>query len=218
MYRLIIRGFNFVYRKSAVVFEFFLLSIPYFRFIKDTQSLQFRITFKLWFFQKILGFNRETYWPVHFTSKINQFKNILVGVESNPGCEPGCYIQGIGKVTIGDYTRIAQNVGIISSNHDLYDNSQHISNSTVVIGSYCWIGMNSVILPNVKLGDFTIVGAGSVVTKSFEDGFCVIGGNPARIIKSLEKSSCIRYKSDNEYIGYLRKDVFQQYRQSNLWV
>jgi acetyltransferase-like isoleucine patch superfamily enzyme len=172
----------------------------------------------MWFMQKVLGFNRKVYWPVHFTSKINQYKHIVIGVETNPGYEPGCYIQGIGKVYIGDYTRIAQNVGIISSNHDLYDSSRHDHSSVVKIGSYCWLGMNSVILPNVTLGDFTIVGAGSVVTKSFPEGYCVIAGNPAKLIKQLDKDRCKPYKNEPEYIGFVPKEKFEDFRKRNLWI
>ena len=60
-----------------------------------------------------------------------------------------------------------------------------MSPEDIVLGEQCWIGMNSVILPGVKLGIHTIVGAGSVVTKSFEDGFCIIAGNPAKIIRKI---------------------------------
>lgn len=56
-----------------------------------------------------------------------------------------------------------------------------------MIGRNCWIGMNAVILPGVKLGDYTIVGAGAVVTHSFPEGYCVIGGVPAKKIKDLDK-------------------------------
>ncbi len=171
----------------------------------------------MWFFQKILGFNRDVYWPVHFTSKINQYKNIVIGVDTSPGYEPGCYIQGIGKVFIGDYTQIAQNVGIISSNHDVYDNSKHL-NSEVRIGRYCWIGMNAIILPGVVLGDYTIVGAGSVVTKSFESGYKVIAGNPAKEIRQLDRKQCVDYAVDNEYIGFIKKSEFEDYRGKKLWI
>ncbi|HTN46489.1 MAG TPA: acyltransferase [Flavipsychrobacter sp.] len=214
---LIIRLWNFACRKTRSFFYTVLYSIPYFSFIKNTSQTQVPITLGMWWNQKIRGRNKGVYWPVHPSSKINQYKNIIIGVETSPGYEPGCYIQGIGTVYIGDYTQIAQNVGIISSNHDLYDNSVH-HKEEVRIGNYCWLGMNSVILPGVNLGDFTVVGAGSVVTKSFPDGHCVIAGNPAKIIKTLEKDKCVRYKSEHEYIGFIPKSRFEAYRKNNLWI
>jgi acetyltransferase-like isoleucine patch superfamily enzyme len=171
----------------------------------------------MWFLQKVLGFNRNAYWPVHFTSKVTGYRNIYAGVDTSPGYESGCYIQGIGKIFVGDYTQIARNVGIISANHDLYDNRKH-SAGEVRIGKYCWIGMNSVILPCVVLGDFTIVGAGSVVTKPFPDGYCVIGGSPARVLKELNPEQCVRYKNENEYNGYVHSSNFSLFRESQLWV
>lgn len=91
--------------------------------------------------------------------------NIFIGIDTSPGYMPGCYIQGNGKIYIGDYTQVASNVGIISANHDIYDSENII---TLLYQSENIVDRtNSVILPNVVLGDFTIVGAGSVVTKSF---------------------------------------------------
>ncbi|GJQ03941.1 acyltransferase [Capnocytophaga canimorsus] len=135
-------------------------------------------------------------------------------IDTNPRYSPGCYIQGGGRVYIGDYTQIAPNVGIISSNHDLYDSREKVRKE-VVIGKYCWIGMNAMILPGVKLGDFTIVAAGTVVTKSFEEGYCVIGGNPARKIKELDKEKCIPFKNKYEYHGYIPKKKFLKFCQNN---
>jgi acetyltransferase-like isoleucine patch superfamily enzyme len=51
------------------------------------------------------------------------------------------------------------------------------------VGSNCFIGANSVILPGIKIGNSCIVGAGSVVTKDVPDN-SIVGGNPARVIKS----------------------------------
>jgi acetyltransferase-like isoleucine patch superfamily enzyme len=185
------------------------------RKIAETKGTQTPITFKMWFFQKVLGFNRRVYWPVHFTSIVSGHKNIYAGIDTCPGYMPGCYIQAIGNIYIGDYTQISANVGIITANHDLHDSRKHIINK-VSIGKYCWIGMNTMILPGVKLGDHTIVGAGSVVTKSFTDGYCVIAGNPAKIIKTLDKDKLVTHKCRHEYNGYIKHSEFNDFIDKNL--
>lgn len=50
------------------------------------------------------------------------------------------------------------------------------------IGSRCFIGGGSIILPGVTVGDESIVGGGSVV---FEDvpARCIVVGNPARVLR-----------------------------------
>ena len=186
-----------------------------FRFIRETRHTQTPATFGLWFQQRIMGKNRFAYWPVSTKSLVYHPENIYAGIETAPGLMPGCYIQGVGKIYIGDYTQIAPNVGIISANHDLYDNRQHLDKE-VYIGKYCWLGMGSIILPGVRLGDYTIVAAGSIVTKSFEEGFCVIGGNPAVVIKKLEQEKCVFHKSKYEYNGYIPAHKFEKFRKRHL--
>jgi acetyltransferase-like isoleucine patch superfamily enzyme len=139
------------------------------------------------FCRYLLRINAHVTWPVHFTSRVVAPEKVLRGRCSYPGDMPGCYIQAINGIVIGDYTIIAPNVGIISANHDLQDFQQHVEAAPIHIGSYCWIGMNAVILPGVELGDRTIVGAGSIVTSSFPEGHCIIGGNPARLLRSLKE-------------------------------
>lgn len=185
-----------------------LTYLPVFKHIIRTSRTAAPITLKTWFIQKVLGFNKKAYWPVHFTSFISSPQNIFIGVGSAPGLSPGCYIQGGGKIYIGDYTLVAPNVGIISANHDVYNNSQHIK-SEVRIGNYCWIGMNAVILPNVHLGDFCVVAAGSIVTKSFS-AYSVVAGNPARLIRTLEADKCLRFENEYKYHGYLTEKQYQR--------
>lgn len=194
-----------------------LIRIPYFRFIRETVDYQCPITFGRWYRHKFLniGGNRSAYWPVHPTSTVTNPANIYAGVDTCPGLMGGCYIQGIGKIYIGDYTQIASNVVIVSANHDLYDTRKHIP-SDVKIGKYCWLGAGAMVMPGVEIGDFTIVGAGSIVTKSFPHGHCVIAGNPARIIKNLEPEKCIPYKNKVEYNGYILKSKFEAYRKAKL--
>lgn len=100
-----------------------------------------------------------------------------------------------GHIYIGKGTWIAQNVGIITTNHDLMNLEEHLPPKDVHLGKACWIGMNSMILPGVTLGDHTVVGAGSVVTKSFPEGYCVIAGNPARLIKTMNAEDIIKNKT-----------------------
>lgn len=175
------------------------------RMFFETRDTQTPVRFKMWFIQKILGFNRSVPWPVHFTSRVVCPNNINAGVETCPGYMPGCYIQADNGITIGDYTQIAPSVGIISANHDVHDNRRHLKSEPIVIGKYGWIGMGAKILPGVRLGDFTIVGAGAVVTKSFPEGYCVLGGSPAKVMKLLDKEKCVRHKSSYEYIGFKPK-------------
>jgi acetyltransferase-like isoleucine patch superfamily enzyme len=201
------------------IFIVLITRLPYFRFIRETADYQCTVSFGFWFNQKVLnvGGNKKAYWPVHWTSQVYDADQILVGVDSCPGIMKGCYIQGKGKITIGDYTQLAPNVVIVSANHDVYDTRKHIP-APVQIGNYCWIGAGAKIMPGVKLGDWTIVGAGAVVTRSFPEGHCIIGGVPAVMIKPLEKEKCIPYKNKIAYNGYIRSDKFEKYRKKYLKV
>jgi acetyltransferase-like isoleucine patch superfamily enzyme len=183
-----------------------------------SQFSQNMITFRIYFIQKILGFNKNCYWPVHHSSTVQCPQNILIGIDTAPGIMNSCYIQGYGGIIIGDYTQVGPGVGIISKNHDpknIYEyNSEKFP--SIKIGSYCWLGMNSIILPGVELGDFTIVGAGSIVTKSVKEGYCIIAGNPARVIKKLNKDECVKFKLDVEYHGYISNINFTNFRNKYL--
>jgi len=141
-------------------------------------------------FRRILRQNAAVKWAVHHTATIHNPEKIVRGKEVYPGDSPGVYINALNGVSIGDYTNIGPNVGIISANHDFVNNEAHAETAPINIGSYCWLGMGAVVLPGVTLADFTIVGAGAIVTKSFPEGYCVIAGNPARIIKYLNREEC----------------------------
>jgi acetyltransferase-like isoleucine patch superfamily enzyme len=194
------------------VFERFPLG----RAIACTQGTAAPITLRYWFIQKCLGFNRDAYWPVHFSSTVSGVKRIKIGIGTAPGLSPGCYIQGGNGIEIGDYTLIAPNVGLISASHSSLDLTKHETSEPIRIGRYCWIGMNAVVLAGVQLGDHTVVAAGAVVTKSFPDGYCVVGGVPARIVKTLDPSLAVEHTNAHEYLGFhalrgrQKQDIFRR--------
>jgi acetyltransferase-like isoleucine patch superfamily enzyme len=210
---------HYLLRNPLRIFPALVVQLPFFKFLRETTDYQNVLSLSFWFKQKILnwGGNKRAYWPVHWTSKVHDPENILVGVDAYPGIMNGCYIQGKGGITIGDYTQVAPNVVIVSANHDVYDSRKHVL-QPVSIGKYCWIGAGAKIMPGVVLGNWTIVAAGAVVTKSFPEGYCIIGGVPATTIKDLDKGKCVPFKNKIEYNGYIRADRFAAYRKKHLKV
>ena len=59
------------------------------------------------------------------------------------------------------------------------------------VGHDVWIGVESIVLPNVAIGDGAIVSAGSVV-KYDVPPYAIVGGNPAQVISFRFKPSLIK--------------------------
>lgn len=56
----------------------------------------------------------------------------------------------------------------------------------IMIGNNVFIGINTIVLPNISIGDNVIIGAGSVITKDIEAN-SVYAGNPAKYICSIDE-------------------------------
>ena len=124
------------------------------------------------------------------------FATMKTAAEMNTGkpvtIGKGCFIQqcctffGRGGIIVGNDVFIGPKVNLITINHDVNpDNRSATYGRPIVIEDKVWIGINSTILPGVRIGYGAIVGAGSVVTKDVP-AMTVVAGNPARIIKTIE--------------------------------
>lgn len=93
-------------------------------------------------------------------------------------------ITSLGKITIGNSCKIANNVVIVDHDHDYSNKFVGFRVGKVIIGNHVWIGANSVVLKDVTIGDGSVVAAGSVVTKSIPQNV-IVAGAPAKIIKKV---------------------------------
>lgn len=133
---------------------------------------------------------------------VNLDENVhFVDRTTNFGSEP--YL-----IFIHKNTKISNNVQFITHDGGTYVFRKEKKYQDVIkfgkieVGSNCFVGARSILLPNIKIGNNVVVAAGSVVTKSVPNDV-VIAGNPAKIICSIneykEKSliNCSKYNKEN---------------------
>ena len=106
-------------------------------------------------------------------------------------------------IRIGNHVTITSGVRFI--NHDggmwvFRDKEPDIELfGTIEIGNNVFIGMDTLILPGVKIGDNCVIGAGSIVTRSIEPNTVALG-SPARPFKSISEYR----ESVNEKVVFTR--------------
>jgi acetyltransferase-like isoleucine patch superfamily enzyme len=160
-----------------------------------------------WILQ-IVFLRSSAYWRISSRSKVTGVRNILIGKNTNPGASIGNYIQAVGKISIGDNTIIAPNVGVISSNHSLNNLTKH-NIDTVEIGNDCWIGMGAVVLPGAVLPSQSIIAANSVVNKKLDEINCLWAGSPAKKIKVIQMTPI---ECSSRYHGFVHEKYFPEFR------
>jgi acetyltransferase-like isoleucine patch superfamily enzyme len=107
-------------------------------------------------------------------------------------------------ISIGNKVTITSGVVLLTHDGSTWlmsdENGRRYLYKRIVIGNHVFIGVNSILMPGVKVEDNVIVAAGSVVTKSIPSGV-IVAGNPARIIGDYEthKQNVLKnYVSDKD--------------------
>jgi acetyltransferase-like isoleucine patch superfamily enzyme len=111
-------------------------------------------------------------------------------------------------ISIGDRVTITSGVTILT--HDgatwlVRDAAgRRYRYAPVAIGNDVFVGVNSIIMPGVRIDDHVIVAAGSVVTKSVPAN-SVVAGCPAKVIGSFEdyrRRALAEFPSDRDLVGF----------------
>ncbi len=100
-----------------------------------------------------------------------------------------CSVNCMDKITIGANTIFGEGVRLYDHNHLFTDHDkltaqQGMKFGSIEIGANCWIGSNTVILPNVKIGDNVVIGANNLIYKSI----------PANSVVKLKTEQIIQSK------------------------
>lgn len=121
---------------------------------------------------------------VHFATELNRFPALCIGKHS--AITNRHLIDCTSKITIGDFSTFAGfRSQMLTHSINLYLSKQE--SSEIIIGDYCFVGTNSILLKGTSLPSYSILGANSTLTKKFTTEYCLYAGNPAVIKKNLKQ-------------------------------
>ena len=106
-------------------------------------------------------------------------------------------------ISIGDATTISMDVMFLTHDYSISKGLKMLNPALngrflkpISVGSNCFIGMRTILMPGTVLGDNVIVGAGSIVKGKFPDNV-VIAGNPAKIICRTDEWARRHYEAQD---------------------
>lgn len=81
-----------------------------------------------------------------------------------------CCVSCMGKVTIGDYCKMGNNLVIVDHDHNYKNAEGEYLIGEISIGDRVWIGANCTILKGARIGNDCVIAAGSVVKGEIPNG------------------------------------------------
>lgn len=114
----------------------------------------------------------------------------------------GMYVNGNGKVVIGNYFHSGIECMLITQNHN-YEGEQIPYDNTYIkkethIGDFVWFGNRVTVMGGVTIGEGAIIAAGAVVTKDVPP-YAIVGGNPAKVIKYRDIDHFLKLKEEKKF-------------------
>lgn len=117
----------------------------------------------------IIYSSAKIYYPKHLVMK--QYSCI----SSNVNCYNVDYVQ------IGDNSTISQGAYLCTASHDIYNSTNPLITSPIIIEDQAWIATDAFIGMGVTIGQGAVVGARAAVFRNVKP-WTIVGGNPAKEI------------------------------------
>jgi acetyltransferase-like isoleucine patch superfamily enzyme len=164
--------------------------VGHFNFISSIKSLRIGNEVIIGHFNILLGGDSVDIGDEAQIGRFNEINSIINPLNSNPA-DPSLVIGKAAVVTawhkidftdrveIGESTIIAGRLSSLWTH-----NRQQVR--PLKIGRNCYVGSGIQMAPGSTVGSYCVVGMGSVVTKQFASDYSLLAGVPARIIKPLD--------------------------------
>ena len=125
-------------------------------------SLQRNSSIEIFHRQAKVRVGRFAFIRKNVSIRVDHSGELVIGdkVFINDNCNINC----VGRIQIGEYTKIAPNVCINDHDHNYkLDGGGHLLLGEVRIGKHVWIGAGAVVLRDTTIGDYAVIAAGSIV-------------------------------------------------------
>lgn len=133
----------------------------------------------------ITGFPSGT-TSLHFKHQSERCSELNVG--TNSAITKNHHIDCTNKIQIGDFVTIAgYNSQLLTHSINIIENRQ--DSAPIIIGDYCFVGTNAIILGGSILPSYSILGAKSLLNKTYMEEWKLYGGNPAKPIKKISEGA-----------------------------
>ena len=122
----------------------------------------------------------------HFNHQLNRRAELIMDDES--AITKNHHIDCTNSISIGKFATIAgYRSQLLTHSINVLESIQ--DSSPIIIGDYCFVGTNVVILGGSKLPNYSILGAKSLLNKPFMDEYFLYGGTPAIKISQIPKDA-----------------------------
>ena len=94
----------------------------------------------------------------------------------------------LGIIEVGECATVAQESYLCAGTHDFANSNMQLITKPITIKKNAFLGVRSMILPNIVIGENSVVGAQAVVTKNVPAN-AIFAGNPAHKIGERKVSN-----------------------------